>query len=426
MSSAVNDVDFSKLRSCFNDNFLWGASIAMYQTDGGDASQWAKWEHENAEQLAANYEKNFQHFPGFERFLDEAKDPANYIAADGIRHREHFHDDFDILKSLGFSAFRFSIEWCRVEPKPGEFNTEEIEFIREYIRELKARGILPTMTLWHFTFPQWFADLGGFENAKNIKYFERYCKYVLEELKDDIEWIYTINEPMVYTFCSFGSGEWPPAKKSPFIHLIKIVTNLAKAHNVIYKTAKKINPNFKISVAQNTASTVVGEKGIKAKFNKWFGDFNRDNYFLNRTYKNMDFLGINWYNSDTYYANGVKNPNEKLNDLGWDMRPFDFHIALERLWNKYHLPILVTENGLANGDDSDRLWWIQETIKALVTAQNNGVKLLGYQHWSAFDNFEWDKGYWPRFGLIEVHRSNMVRKVRESAKWYSKFIKKEI
>jgi beta-glucosidase len=418
----MDNTNAKKLRAEFGRDFMWGASVAMYQTDGCDNTQWARWELENASHLAKNYENNFKQVPQYKDFITEATKPENYVARDGIRHREFHEQDFDILKDLGFNAFRFSIEWARVEPEEGKFDENEIVFIRRYILALKERGITPTMSLFHFTLPTWFADLGGFKKHGNIKYFVRFCEYVLGELKDDIKWIFTINEPMVYTFCSYLSGEWPPAEKS-FPTALKIGWNLATAHKKVYKVAKKINPKFKISVAQNTASVTLGDKKLLTKIGAWFGTFQRDNFFLNLTHKKMDFLGVNWYNSDTYYGMGVKNPNEKVNDLGWDMRPNEINLALERLWNKYHLPMLITENGLADASDDNRIWWLEESLASIAKAQKNGVKMLGYLHWSAFDNFEWDKGYWPRFGLIEVNRTDYKRKVRKSAEWYRDFIK---
>ena len=125
----------------------------------------------------------------------------------------------------------------------------------------------------------------------------------------------------------------------------------------------------------------------------------------NRVYitsKKLLFLGLNWYNDDSYDGFAVKKPNEKVNDMGWDMRPIRIEETLVRLYNRYQLPILITENGLADGDDSDSEWWLSETLQALEHAEAAGVDLMEYLHWPAFDNFEWDKGYWPRFGLIAV------------------------
>jgi beta-glucosidase len=138
----------------------------------------------------------------------------------------------------------------------------------------------------------------------------------------------------------------------------------------------------------------------------------------------MDYLGVNWYNADTFFGMDAKNPCKVVNDLGWDMRPAQIEIALSYLSKKYNLPIMITENGCADAGDTRRKWWIDETIKAIKRAQNNGVKMLGYLHWSAFDNFEWDKGFWPRFGLIKVDLSTKERTIRDSAKWYGSEVKR--
>jgi beta-glucosidase len=414
--------DYKKLRGKFGEGFMWGASVAAYQTDGCDGTQWAKWERANAERLAENYEKNFAFVPQYQEFLGEAKKPENYIAGDGIRHREFFEQDFDLLQGLGFNAFRFSVEWARIEPSEGEFDADEIEFIKKYIRALKKRGITPTMSLWHFTFPEWFAEKGGFAKRRNVRYFVRFCEFVLRELKDEIEWIFTINEPMVYASQSYLTGDWPPGRKS-FLQALIVAGNLARAHNEVYKIAKRINPDFRVSVAQNTASVALGDGRLRSRLVMAFALYTRDYFFLKRTFRQMDFLGVNWYNSDTFVDGEVKNPNEKVSDLGWDMRPREIGSALLRLWRKYHLPMLITENGLADGRDLERKWWIGETLEGVAEAMDGGVEMLGYLHWSAFDNFEWDKGFWPRFGLIEVERADFSRKVRKSAEWYGDFIK---
>jgi beta-glucosidase len=340
----------------------------------------------------------------------------------GIQHRKHYVEDFKLLKSLNINAFRFSIEWGRVEPEEGKFSEEEIKFIKRYLLELKKHNITPVVSLWHWTMPTWFTNRGGFENKSNVKLFVRYCEYVLNALKDDIVYILTLNEPMIYTGISYLFGEWPPQKKS-FTKCLGISRHLIYAHNQVYKTAKSINPSFQISIAHNTGTTELGDKKIKTKLARAFSVYRRDTHFLKSTYKYMDFLGINWYNHDTFINGKVKNPCAIMNDLGWDARPYDIHIIIEQLYKKYHLPILITENGLADAADTRRKWWIEETMKAIEVAQNNGVQMLGYLHWSAFDNFEWDKGFWPRFGLIAIEPKTLKRTIRPSAKWYAEQLK---
>lgn len=416
-------------------NFLWGASIANYQTDGCENTQWAKWERENAERLAKNYLAEYSYLNHSNKIKQEATSVPNYICGSGIKHRENYKSDIVLFKKLGWNAFRFSIEWAKIEPSQGKYNMKEIMFIKKYIQELKQNGITPVVTLWHWTAPLWFTDKGAFENKKNIKYFIDYCKFVLEQLKNCIKYILVLNEVMIYACCSYYIGLWPPMKKNLYT-TVRVSKNLANAFNVISKEAKKINNNFLISIAHNTTNYNVLDKKIKSKLLSkiliWFGDY----FFLNKTYKNMDFLGINWYGEniiengevksfvDTKYTRSL-NHNE-LADNGWKCEPAKISTSLKRLYKKYHLPIMISENGLADANDKKRIVFIKETLKSIDECKENGVRFIGYLHWSAFDNFEWDKGFWPKFGLIEASYINSIRTPRKSALWYCEEIKRRI
>jgi beta-glucosidase len=137
----------------------------------------------------------------------------------------------------------------------------------------------------------------------------------------------------------------------------------------------------------------------------------------------MDFIGVNYY--FTYYLDGLlrdKSPHEPLNDLGWYMELSGIEQVLVETWHRYHKPLLVTENGLADAADAHRTWWLQETMPALQRAIAKGVDLRGYLHWSLLDNFEWADGWWPKFGLVAVDRTTMKRSIRPSAKWLAGYI----
>ncbi|MDR1300818.1 MAG: family 1 glycosylhydrolase [Candidatus Nomurabacteria bacterium] len=403
-------------------DFLWGASSCAYQTDGADNTQWADWEMKHAEKLARIDHKRFGWVQGHAKFVHEATQPANYVCGDGIRHREFYKEDLKLLKDMGLNAFRFSVEWARIEPSRDHYDENEIAFIKKYIREIKACGLTPIITLWHWTMPTWFTDIGAFEKRANVKYFVHYCRRVLQELDGEVKWILTVNEPMVYAHASYLIGGWPPSKRSIF-KLLTVGNNLAIAHRQVYKLAKRIDPKSKVSISHNTSYIHAGDSKLLTMFWVALNRWERDSFFLNRAHKHMDFLGLNWYTSDTYIGTKLRNPNRPVSDLGWDMRPHDIAFSLNYLWRTYHLPILITENGCADAADSRREWWIEETLKALRGSRNNGVELLGYCHWSAFDNFEWDKGFWPRFGLIAVNHRTMQRTPRPSAKFYAKCAK---
>jgi beta-glucosidase len=412
-----------KVSTQFDSDFLWGAAVAAYQIDGANNTQWAAWERANARHLARQSQKHFGHVPGYEQFAREAADPDNYICGVGIKHRQFYKTDLALLKNLNLNAFRTTIEWARVEPHPGRFDKNEIKFLKKYFAEMRQNGLEPIVSLWHWTMPTWFTNMGGFTKRQNIKYFTRFCQFVLREFKDDIKWILTLNEPMLYVAYSYLVDDWPPAKIAP-LTAWRAARNLARAHNQIYKIAKKISPHFQVSIAHNSAYIHDGDQKILSKMWVKLMRYARDGFFLNRVCKKLDFLGLNWYTSDTYFGVKMRNPNNPVSDLGWDMRPSHIQFSLEHLYKRYKLPILITENGCADSADTRRQWWIDETIKSMQCARHNGVKLLGYLHWSAFDNFEWDKGFWPRFGLIAVDRKTLKRTTRQSAKWYGEQVKK--
>jgi beta-glucosidase len=404
--------------------FLWGTATSAYQLDGAPGTQWTRWTEDNAVELARTAARKFAGDPKFKYYAEAARRPKNYIAGAGIKHRTHYDDDFALLERLGHNAFRFGVEWARIEPTPGHFDALEIKFLKGYIAAMGAHGLEPIMTLWHWTMPEWFTRMGGFSHARNIKFFTRYAEFVLGSLKHDVKWVLTLNEPAGYAGASYATGEWPPNRTSipSFFH---VMTNLARAHNAVYRAAKKIKPSFKISLAHNTSYIHAGDDRLKTQLAVGLNRWARDTFFLRSVRKNLDFLGMNWYFSDTYLGSRIHNPNHPVSDMGWDMRPQDILYSLNYLWRTYHLPIMITENGLADARDRYRAWWLEETMNALDEATTDGIPLLGYLHWSAFDNFEWDKGWWPRFGLIEIDRKHgLRRKIRPSAEFYKSEIKK--
>jgi Beta-glucosidase/6-phospho-beta-glucosidase/beta-galactosidase len=149
----------------------------------------------------------------------------------------------------------------------------------------------------------------------------------------------------------------------------------------------------------------------------------QDDYFIKKVIKYCDFLGVNYYFSNRVYGYRIHNPNQKLSDLQWNMQPADIQYVLERLHDKYKLPIIITENGLADADDSQRKWWLNQTLIGMQKAIKNGVRLEGYLHWSLIDNFEWTYGKWPRFGLVAINYETGERKLRPSARWFGRVIK---
>lgn len=212
-----------KINYKFPDGFMWGAASSSFQVEGGI--------HNTDWNLAANLGK-----------LPHVDDRVN--------HYQQYEKDFEMAAALGHNCQRISIEWARIEPKEGEFNLKEIEHYRKVIRSIKANGMEPFVTLWHFTIPIWFYEKGGFLNKKSPEIFENYCSFVLKELNNECRYWDTINEPNVWASNGHLRGNWPPFKKSPFA-FFKALNNQAKSHNLIYSKNKKLYPEIEIGIVKD-------------------------------------------------------------------------------------------------------------------------------------------------------------------------------
>ena len=407
----------------FPKSFLWGVSTAAHQVEGGNHNQWSEWELENAKALAIRSTYQFEDLDNWPAVKHVAKQPGNYVSGRTVNHYTQYEQDFDLARTMHMNAFRFSVEWSRIQPEEDAWNAEAVRHYKDYIVAMKKRGLEPVMTLFHFTLPIWFARKGGFERRANIRYFVEFVDRILEELGPSVRHIITINEPETYTYQSYVTGEWPPQRHKKLLAL-RVYRNLALAHNraagVIHKKSRK----YKVSVAKNSMFVYPGDDAWLSRASASVGQFIQDDYFLRQVYKTCDFLGVNYYMDARIYGYRMHNPQDKVSDLGWDMEPQNIELVLKRLHDKYHLPIMITENGVADATDQYRQWWLTQTIMALQKAMESGVDMLGYLHWSLLDNFEWDKGTWPRFGLFAVDYTTGARTPRPSALWLARVLKK--
>ncbi|MDP3051945.1 MAG: glycoside hydrolase family 1 protein [bacterium] len=392
----------------FPKNFCWGAATSAHQVEGNNHNDWTEWEKANAKRLAEEAGK--KKWPdyilnppagGFNPFQEE-----NYISGKACDHYNRFREDFDIAKKLGHNAHRFSIEWSRIEPEEGKFDEKEIEHYRQVILALTAQHIEPFVTLWHWTIPVWFRDIGGWLNKKSPEYFSRYVEKMVSALPDVKFWI-ILNEPCVYTSAGFLKGHWPPDERSIFKYF-KVLRHLAEAHNKSYKVIKEINAQAQVGISKHN----IYFENIP------FANYFWNEYFLNKIKNHQDFIGLNYY----FHARLFGNKNEQVSDLGWEIYPEGIYHVLKEL-KKYNKPIYITENGLADARDEKRAKFIKGHLKWTHKAISEGVDVRGYFYWSLLDNFEWDKGFWPRFGLVEVDYKTMERKIRNSALEYKKICK---
>ena len=406
-------------------NFFWGASTSSHQVEGGNNNQWTQWELHNSKRLARGSKRKLSKFKNWEDIKDRAQNPENYISGKGVDHYNLYKKDFDIAKQLNINCLRFSIEWSRIEPKQGEWDQKEIEHYLDYIVEMKERGITPFLNIWHWTVPIWFSELGGFEKKQNIKYFDRFVKKIAHELINDIDYVLILNETNVYTTYSYLTKQWPPAGRS-LLKAIKVNLNLVRAHKIAYSDLKQVKPSIQVGIAHNMSLNLTTRMSnpiseITAKIADKFWNW----WFLDKVTTEIDFVGINYYQTQYVSSFKMSDPIEPVNDLGWYMNPSGIYDLSKKVWDRYAKPIIISENGVADEKDIFRKWWIEETVKSIRRLKEEDVEIFGYFHWSLLDNFEWAYGWWPKFGLISVDRSDMSRNVRKSAYTYSDIIKSE-
>jgi len=409
----------------FPDDFLWGASTSGHQVEGGNYDQWTAWELARATEMAKAAEGRYKTLPAWPKVKMQATTPANYISGKGVDHYHRYKEDFDIARKIGLNAFRFGIEWSRLEPEPGVWDQKEIDHYHNYIDEMKKHGLEPILNLWHWTHPVWFEDRGAFGRKENLSFWLRYVQKVADEFGGSVRYVITVNEPNIYvTYREINNLDVPP--QAPLLKRAMMFFHLIKAHKLAYRALKRANPELQISAAvQMGASKPAPGGGLLSKLVVRLADRFGNYFFYDRIRRQIDFVGFNFYFAN--YFKGVKLaiPKEPVNDLGWYMEPGAIGEVLAKLAKRYKKPIMVTENGVADADDQYRQWWLKETTMALIKARQDGIDLIGYMHWSLLDNFEWAFGWWPHFGLIKVDREHgMKRIVRPSAVWWAKQLAK--
>jgi beta-glucosidase len=406
----------------FPADFLWGAVVSAHQTEGGNHNQWSVWELENARSLAAQASYQYGDLENWHSIERQAKSPDNYVSAKAVDHYHQYQHDFDLVKRMHMNALRFSVEWSRLQPEKDAWNVDEMQHYKEYVAALKQRGLEPIVTLFHITLPVWFVEMGGFEKRRNVRYFVDFAEKVISELGPAIQFVITMHEPDEYVRQSYLIGRWPPQDQSRS-RAFRVLNNLALAHNRVAELLHAQSGRYKVSVAKNSAYIYPGDDAWLTVRASAAIQYIHDDYFLQKVMKTCDFIGVNYHGSQRIYGYRVHNDNKEISDLGNDLHPDHLAHALERLSERYKKPILVTESGIADATDRRRKWWLMQSIIAMQQALSSGVELIGYLHGGLLDSFEWDKGFWPRYGLYEVDRKSMKRSARPSAAWLSKVIK---
>ena len=395
----------------FPDEFLFGTATAAHQIEGDNKSN--DWWH----------------------FEQEGRLP--YKSGKACNHWNMYREDIELMASLGYRAYRFSIEWARIFPKEEKKDEDAIERYNEILKLLNSHGITPLVTLHHFTLPYWFLEKGGFEKEENLRYWEKYVETIREEIKG-AKLIATFNEPVVYMFSSYLMGDWPPLKKAPKV-ASKVEANILRAHAIAYEI---LSDKFKVGIVKNIPIFLaMSDKPKDLETAKKADDLFNFNFLdaiwsgnlktLIGKYKipegDADFIGVNYYspyavrhsfNPFQFFIDfNVANIGERRTDMGWSVYPEGIYKAIEKMY-RYKRPIYITENGIATKDDDWRIEFIVQHLQYVHKAIKDGYDVRGYFYWSFMDNFEWDKGFAPRFGLVKIDYNTFRRTPRRSAYIY--------
>lgn len=345
-------------------------------------------------------------------------------------HYHRFREDFALAKSLGHTMHRFSIEWSRVAPKPGVIDEEALEHYRQVLEELRRLDIEPMVTLHHFTLPVWVAAQGGWESKKTVDDFGKYVLAVVQALGPYVKYWITVNEPTTLTTFGYIGKLWPPYKKN-YVLAWQAIRHLVSAHQLAYQIIHRYDPSAKVGAANNLNHIVAArpdnilDRGLRA-----FAQYWHNQWWLDQTYVMQDFLGVNYYFRQPlqFKLTGVNQlfapaipPDAPKSDMGWWISPEGLGSVLELL-RPYQRPIIITENGIADADDSRRADFIRGHVSQIKQAATDGIDIRGYLYWSLTDNFEWTSGFAPRFGLVAIDYDTQARTVRPSAEVYKNII----
>jgi beta-glucosidase len=395
----------------FPSGMLWGAATSSHQVEGNNVhNDWWQWEQAGG-----------------------GAEPSG----DACRHYELFEQDFDLCHSLGHTCHRFSIEWSRIQPDADTFSEKEIAHYSKVIDALRARGIEPVVTLHHFTDPVWFEKAGGWRSPRAPEYFLRYARRMAEEFGARVKWWVTINEPMVLLYYGYIRGTWPPFSKS-LAGSRTVYSRLVRSHVLAYRAIhchykKRGLPAPMVSIAHNMVAFVPCRR--ESLLDRIAAGLRHRGYNLEILRelcrrRAIDYIGLNYYTRNLIHARGCsveelliktcRHNHDTLpkNCMGWELYPQGF-LDIIRALARFSLPVFILENGICTENDAQRWEFIRDHLAMLHKAIEEGSRVAGYCYWSLLDNFEWDKGFRPRFGIVGVDYATKERRVRESGLRYA-------
>mgnify|MGYP000003456241 FL=1 len=430
--------------SVFPRDFLWGAATASAQIEGG-------WNEDGRT-------------PSIWDVAPENKIHNGENCHTSCDHYHRFREDVAIMKELGLKSYRFSLSWSRIIPEEGKVNEKGIAFYNALIDELLGAGIEPLITLYHWDLPVWMDKKGGWKTLEIRERFLEYAAVVVDAFSDRVKYWITFNEPQCFLMNGYMQGIHAPFQRDylcfPKISRNFMLTNAAtvKLIREKAKTPPKVGLAFAAGafIPKNEKDLDSVEQARKKSFYKGMGTMNNrwwmDPILLGKPVQaygiyhsrkrdmkdiqvKLDFIGINNYSAFNYSDWGgdkkVDTTNLPKNSLGWVIDGRSMYWTVRFLYERYGVPIMITENGMSNRDavnedgeicDDIRIGYLDEYLRNLKQAIAEGVPVIGYQHWSLMDNFEWAEGYDPRFGLVYVDFKIGNRTIKKSGYHYKQII----
>lgn len=401
----------------FPNGFLWGAATAPHQIEGNNTAS-DLWLLENLQPTI---------------FAEPSGDAANSLLL--------WEQDLDLARDIGLNAYRFGVEWSRIEPEKGRFSQAMLTHYRRVAEGCRARGLAPIVTFSHFTAPRWFSAQGGWTNPESAELFARYCTRVAKELGDLPHAAITLNEPNILLILKpmlpppvwdmqkrtneaaakhLGVEKFVCANVAGIDDLPALQKGLLAAHTAGRNAIKAVRPDLPVGVSlamldDQAAGRNSIRDSIRAElYGAWLELAKAD-----------DFIGVQNYERAIWGDKGrLPAPaGSAVNWSGAEVWPGSLAGAVRYAHAATGRPVLVSEHGVGSDDDAVRAAFIPPALAGLKAAMDDGVPVLGYCHWSLIDNFEWIFGYKPKFGLATVDPVTFARTPKPSAAVYGAIAK---
>lgn len=439
----------------FSKDFFIGASTAAHQVEGNNihSDYWAM------EQME------------YSSFVEPS--------LDAVDHYNRYEEDIQMLADAGLNAYRFSIEWARIEPEKDKFDEAEVEHYRKVIACCKRHGVEPIVTLHHFTSPKWLICDGGWDDEMVVERFAIYAKYIAKQLGSEIRYICTINEAnmrlqiraiserfmkmmQAKMEATNNSEAQPKDKKEEKLEgQVQVGINLSdpmermklgamenakifgtpqphtfvssasdegdllvcKAHQAAKAAIKSVRPEIKVGITLSVHDIQWIEGGEERAKAEWEEEFSHYVPYIQED----DFFGLQNYTRSVYGPDGIEAAPEgaALTQMDYEVYPEALEHVIRKVTGELPgMPIMITENGIGTNDDAQRIAFIKVALDGVKNCMDDGIPVIGYCHWSLMDNFEWQKGYQMTFGLCAVDRTTQERKPKESLAFLGSYCKK--